>query len=73
MDRIHIPVDPKIVSDLEAKFPDFRRAYEEGGLRDEEFDNYGPTARTLRGFLDATHELAVIVRNNILPNPDSLL
>ena len=72
-DRIHIPVDPKIVADLAKKFPDFRRAYEEGGLRDAEFDTYGPTARTLRGFLDATQELAVIVRNIVLPNPDSLL
>ncbi len=71
--RIDTPVDPKIVSDLLAKFPDFARAYNEGGLTDEEFDTYGPTARTLRGFLDATHELAVIVRNIVLPNPDALL
>jgi transaldolase len=73
MNRMDIPVDPKIVSDLEGKFPDFRRAYEEGGLRVDEFDSYGPTARTLRGFLDATHELATIIRNITLPNPDNLL
>lgn len=73
MNRIDIPVNPKIVADLQAKFPDFVRAYEEGGLKVDEFDSYGPTARTLRGFLDATHELAVIVRNILLPNPDALL
>ncbi|MEO6802766.1 MAG: transaldolase family protein [Granulicella sp.] len=72
VDRIHTPVDPKIVASLE-KFPDFRRAYEDGGLQVDEFDSYGPTARTLRGFLSATHELAVIVRNILLPNPDDLL
>jgi transaldolase len=70
MNRIDTPVDPKIVADLMAKFPDFARAYIEGGLLNSEFDTYGPTARTLRGFLDATHELAVIVRNILLPNPD---
>jgi len=70
--RIDIPVDPKIVSDLEKKFDDFRRANEEDGLSIAEFDTFGPTARTLRGFLDATHELAVIVRNITLPNPDDL-
>ena len=73
MNRIDTPVNPKIVADLQAKFPDFVRAYEEGGLKVEEFDTYGPTARTLRGFLDATHELAIIVRNILLPNPDALV
>ncbi len=69
--RIEKPVDPKIVSDLQRKFPDFVRAYEEGGLSVPEFDTFGATMRTLRGFLDATHELATIVRNVTLPNPDN--
>lgn len=73
INRIDKPVDPKIVSELQAKFPDFVQAYEEGGLAIEEFDSYGPTARTLRGFLEATQELANIVRNILLPNPDALL
>ena len=68
--RIDTPVDAKIVSDLERHLPDFVRAYEEGGLSVEEFDTYGATMRTLRGFLEATHELANIVRNIMLPNPD---
>ena len=69
--RIEKPVDSKIVSDLQRKFPDFVRASEEGGLSVPEFDTYGATMRTLRGFLDATHELATIVRNVTLPNPDN--
>jgi transaldolase len=52
------------------KFPDFRRAYNEDGLSLSEFDTYGPTVRTLRQFLEATHELAVRVRDLLLPNPD---
>lgn len=70
--RIDVPVDAKIVSDLQRHLPDFVRAYEEGGLSVQEFDTYGATMRTLRGFLDATHELANIVRNIVLPNPDKL-
>lgn len=71
--RIHEPVDPEIVAVLLNKFVDFRRAYEEGGLSVEEFDTYGPTARTVRQFLEATHELASRVRDIILPNPDIAL
>lgn len=70
MDRIGIPVEPKIVKDLASKFVDFRRSYDVGGMSVAEFDEYGPTARTLRGFLEATQELADIVRNIMLPNPD---
>jgi transaldolase len=68
--RIDNPVDPEIVDELLRKFPDFRRAYNEDGLSLAEFDTYGPTVRTLRQFLEATHELAVRVRDLLLPNPD---
>ena len=68
--RIERPVDPEIVDELSRKFPDFRRAYSEDGLSLNEFDTFGPTVRTLRQFLEATHELAVRVRDLLLPNPD---
>jgi transaldolase len=68
--QIDKPVDPEIVDELLRKFPDFRRAYNEDGLSVREFDTYGPTVRTLRQFLEATHELAVRVRDLLLPNPD---
>ena len=68
--RIDIPVDPAIVEELLRKFPDFRRAYAEDGLSLNDFDTFGPTVRTLRQFLEATHELAVRVRDLMLPNPD---
>lgn len=71
--RIDDPVDPMIVQELLAKFTDFGRAYHENGLRISEFDSYGPTARTLRQFLEASHELASRVRDIVLPNPDVLL
>jgi len=68
--QIDKPVDPEIVDELLRKFPDFRRAYTEDGLSVSEFDTYGPTVRTLRQFLEATHELAVRVRDLLLPSPD---
>jgi transaldolase len=68
--QIDQPVDPEIVDELLRKFPDFRRAYTEDGLPVSEFDTYGPTVRTLRQFLEATHELSVRVRDLLLPNPD---
>jgi len=70
--RISAPVDGKIVSELVKKFPDFVRAYSEGGLAIEEFDTFGPTARTLRQFIEACHELEGQVREIMIPNPDKV-
>lgn len=68
--RIDKPVDPRILDELLDKFIDFERAFSEKGMSLEEFDTFGPTVRTLRQFLDATHELAVRVRDITLPNPN---
>jgi transaldolase len=69
-ERIHVPVEPKIVGELTRKFPDFVRASAEGGLPIAEFDTFGPTVRTLRQFLDACHELEKQIREIMLPNPE---
>ncbi len=71
--RIDKPVDPRIVSELQKKFEDFRRAYEEDGLTLAEFDTFPPTRRTLRQFIDACNQLDVQVRNVITPDPDAEL
>ncbi len=68
--RIGNPVKPEIVGQLLAKFADFRRAYGEDELSVHDFDTFGPTVRTLRQFLGASHELAEHVRNLTLPDPD---
>jgi len=68
--RIDEPVDPRIVSGLRAHFPDFERAYTEGGLSVEEFDTFPPTVRTLRQFIAACADLDALVRDVMLPNPD---
>jgi transaldolase len=68
--RIDKPVDPRIVEELNKKFPDFRRANEEDGLAIEEFDIFPPTRRTLRQFIAACHDLDGVVRDILIPNPD---
>jgi transaldolase len=68
--RMQEPVDPAIVAELSQKIPDFRRAYEPDGMAAAEFDTYGATARTLRGFIKAYHDLQAAIRDIVLPNPD---
>jgi len=68
--RMDQPVNPEIVNELSRKFPDFRRAYTEGGLPLEEFDSFGATRRTLRQFSAACHDLDSLVRDFLIPNPD---
>lgn len=71
--RMDNPVDSKIVNELLNKFEDFRKAYDENGLTPEEFDTYGATARTLRGFIKGYEELLGIIRDLMLPDPDKAL
>jgi transaldolase len=68
--RIDQPVDPEVVDELQRKFPDFRRAYNEEGLSAQEFDTFGPTGRTLRQFIAACHEMPAQIREIMIPNPD---
>ncbi len=68
-DRIADPVDPRIIDELSRKFPDFRRAYEEDGMKPGEFDTFGATVRTLRQFCRAAEDLAALMRDHMLPEP----
>ncbi|HVN55769.1 MAG TPA: transaldolase family protein [Anaerolineaceae bacterium] len=68
--RMQNPVDPDIVAQLYRKFLDFRRAYDEDGLTLAEFDTFGPTVRTLRQFISSYADLASVIRDFMLPNPD---
>lgn len=68
--RLDVPVDPALVDDLLARIPDFRRAYEPDGLTPDEFEGYGASTRTLRGFIKSYHDLQAAVRDLVLPDPD---
>lgn len=69
-ERMDDPVPPIIIDELERSFSDFRRAYEIEGMSIDEFDSYGPTVRTLRGFIQSFYDLVAVVRDFMLPNPD---
>lgn len=64
--RMDIPVDPKIISELERKFPDFRRAYNEKGMQPYEFDKYGATVATLKQFCQATTKVIAKIQEIML-------
>lgn len=68
--RIGEPVRGAIVEELERKFADFRRAWDEKGMPPEDFDSFGPTRRTLRQFSQAVDGLVAVVRDLLIPNPD---
>lgn len=69
-ERMQDPVPPAIVDYLYSHFEDFRRGYDEDGMTVEEFDTYGATVRTLRGFIASYHDLQSLVRDYMLPNPE---
>jgi transaldolase len=71
VDRMQVPVPSRVVEELSSKFHDFRRAYAEDGMTPEEFDSFGPTVRTLRQFIKAMADLAALIRDIMLPNPDA--
>jgi len=69
-DRMSQPVDHNALAALEGKFAEFRKAYDEKGMTVEQFDSYGATRRTLRQFCKATEDMAALVRDTLVPNPD---
>lgn len=68
--RIDDPIAPAILDELQARLPDFVRAYEPEGLSIAEFDGFGATARTLRAFIASYQELLNHVTDALIPNPD---
>ena len=68
--RMDNPVPQQVIDELYRRFPDFRRAYDVDGMSPEEFDSYGATSRTLRGFIASYHDLVAVIRDFMLPNPD---
>lgn len=66
--RIDEPV-PAAILDALNEIADFRAAYDPDGLAVEEFENFGPTRKTLRQFLEADEALDQIVRDIVVPAP----
>jgi transaldolase len=60
------PVEPRVVDTLYRRFPDFRRAYDEGGLAPDEFVRYGASVHTLQQFLGGYQDLLGVVRERMV-------
>lgn len=67
--RIDVPVDPRVLESLQARVPEFTRAYEVDGLSVTEFDSFGASRKTLRQFLASNHDLELLVRDVVVPDP----
>lgn len=62
MDR---PVDPAYLSEL-LELKEFRKAYDEDGMKPEEYIHYGPFVVCLKGFLAGYDDLLQLVRSFML-------
>jgi transaldolase len=68
--RISEPVAAPVVETLYEKFPDFRQAFDPGGMTTGEFQEFGATRKTLHQFLGACADLEALVRDVLLPDPE---
>ena len=68
--RINNEIDPKIITELQKKFPDFNKAYNENGMNAAEFEHFGSTRRTLLSFIGSYADLLCMIRNIMIVDPD---
>jgi transaldolase len=68
--RFDDPVPEQALEELRTRVPDFVRAFEPDGMTIDEFDDYGATRRTLRGFIASYQDLVATIRGFMLPDPD---
>jgi transaldolase len=64
--RLDEPVDSRIVETLRGKFSDFRKAYDEDGMKPDDFVHFGATIHTLNQFIAGYQDLLGFVRERML-------
>lgn len=64
--RIDIPVRQEIIDELYERFVDFRRAYDEDGMKPAEFVHFGATIHTLNQFVGGYSSLLEVVRARMI-------
>ncbi len=67
VDRLHAEESPEVLAELLGKVKDFRRAYEENGLTEEEFASFGPVVLFRNSFVNGWNYLLAEIgkaRNN---------
>lgn len=61
--RIDCEVNPEIKDELYKKFSDFRRAYDEDGMKPGEFMHFGSSVHTINQFVNGYYQLLELIRN----------
>lgn len=64
--RIDVPVEERILQGLYDNFDDFRRAYDEKGMEEADFMNFGATVHTLNQFISGYYQLLELIRTRML-------
>ena len=66
--RLDVALDPRVIAELEEKFPDFRKAYRADGLPVAEFAEFGPVRLFRNAFLKGWYLLLaeITARRNVL-------
>ena len=64
--RIDVPVRQEIVEELYTHFADFRKAYDEDGMKPADFVHFGATTHTLNQFIGGYSSLLEFVRARMI-------
>ena len=64
--RINEPVDEKIISLLKENFEDFNKAYDEKGMKENEFESFGASVHTMQTFLEGYDEFVALIRSRMI-------
>ena len=60
--RLFNPVPKKVINELLEKIPDFKRAYMEGGLSVEEYEDFGPVSHFRKSFIKSWQRVIDVSR-----------
>jgi transaldolase len=60
--RLFNPVPQKVIDELMEKLPDFKRGYLEDGLKEEEFESFGPVQLFKRSFVESWKKVLELVK-----------
>ena len=69
--RMDIPVEESILDTLKNNFEDFNKAFHEDGMSLNDFESFGATKHTMKGFLSGYDEFANIVRDRMINKPET--
>lgn len=64
--RIDDPVPSPIVDTLYQEFSEFRKAYDEDGMKPKDFIHFGASIHTLKQFVGGYHDLLAFIRDRML-------